>query len=278
MTAARQIEVRNLKFEMGREVPRFWHGGRPAVSTFFDNLSIFFPVGERFFIASVKAHVQFIKDPELAQQARDFYAQEGHHGREHMRYNDMLRRHGYPVDSMEGRVARLLSRVKRFVPKRLQLSATCALEHLTALMAHMILNHPDLMKDAHPEMAALWRWHAAEENEHKAVAFDIFKASGGTYPERVAAMVVATLIFWFKVAEQQARMMHANGTLWSLREWYSVVHFLFVEPGGMGETIPMYFDYYRPGFHPWQHDNQHLLDAWKEELANDPNYEQALSA
>jgi predicted metal-dependent hydrolase len=27
--------------------------------------------------------------------------------------------------------------------------------------------------------------------------------------------------------------------------------------------LRLYFDYYRVSFHPWQHDNSHLIDEWK---------------
>ena len=39
---------------------------------------------------------------------------------------------------------------------------------------------PQLLEGAHPAMVALWKWHAAEENEHKNVAFDVYKAAGGS--------------------------------------------------------------------------------------------------
>lgn len=42
--------------------PKDWHGGRRAVTLFYDNLSTFFPPGERFFMASVKAFRNEVKD------------------------------------------------------------------------------------------------------------------------------------------------------------------------------------------------------------------------
>ena len=61
-----------------------------------------------------------------------------------------------------------------------------------------------------PTMAALWRWHALEENEHKEVAFDVYMAAGGNYPERAFVMALTTLIFWAKVVEQQARVSNPD--------------------------------------------------------------------
>jgi uncharacterized protein len=269
------LEVRNLKFGIGPRVPRFWNGGRRSVTSFFDNLSVFFPVGERFFITSVRAHLRHVKDPVLLREVRAFCGQEGAHGREHVRYNEMLRDAGYPVVEMEKKVERLLALVTRTTRPRWRLAATCALEHFTALLAHFLLTDPRLLADADPTMAALWRWHAAEENEHKAVAFDVYQAAGGHYTERCAIMLAASVIFWAKVGEQQVRMMAADGTALSATEWARLARFLFVEPGGFQNLVPLYLDYFRPGFHPWDLDNRELLDAWKRELGASEVYRDA---
>jgi predicted metal-dependent hydrolase len=269
-----QPQVRNLRFDTHRAspdvatIPRHWHGGRRSVTAFFDSLSVFFPVGERFFVKSVRAYEHRVKDETLRAAVRVFCGQEGIHGREHVRYNEMLAEHGYPVRAMEDRVTRLLDRVMRKSPRRSQLAATCALEHFTALMGEMILSNPKILEGADPTMAALWRWHAAEENEHKAVAFDVFEAAGGTYAERVLTMASATVIFWAKVLEHQARMMRTDGTLWSVSEWVALAKFLFVSPGGMASLVPKYFAYYRVGFHPNDIDSHGALDAWKREYEN----------
>lgn len=265
MAEPMSIEVRNVRFPLGDGVPRYWHGGRRSVTLFFNNLSIFFPAGERFFIASVKRYKDRIKDEPLREEVAAFCAQEGIHGREHIRYNEMIRDQGYPAEELERRVKRILRVVTAVAPKRHQLAATCALEHFTALLAHFLLQDDRLLKGAHPAMAALWRWHAAEENEHKAVAFDVYRLAGGNYLERVVVMVVASLIFWAKIAEQQVRLMKVDGIVWSAREWRSLGRFLFIEPGGMFSLWRAYLEYYRPGFHPWDLDNRDLLERWKAE-------------
>jgi uncharacterized protein len=276
MMTAPEIEVRNLKFDVGDDVPRYWHGGKRAITLFFNNLSIFFPAGERFFIAAVKAHAGHVKDEQLLADTRAFCAQEGIHSREHVHYNEMLRAQGYPVDAMEGRVERLLARATRRTKASGRLAATCALEHFTALLAHFLLSNDRLLDGAHPVMAALWRWHAAEENEHKAVAYDVYRASGGRYLERIFAMMIATVVFWAKVFEHQIRLMSRDRILFSPREWYGLFRFLFVDPGRMTQLVRPYFEYYRPSFHPWQLDNRGLLEAWKTELASSPSYQRGL--
>ena len=68
-------------------------------------------------------------------------------------------------------------------------------------LAQGVLGPDSPFESAHPVMGALWRWHAAEENEHASVAFDVYREVGGNYPVRAVVMLAATLIFWAKVVE-----------------------------------------------------------------------------
>ncbi len=262
---ASTIEPRRPRFDIPADVPHHWHGGKRSVTTFFDNLSLFFPVGERFFMTAVNAHRAHVSDRALLADVRAFCLQEGAHGREHDRYNRMLADHGYPVVAMEGRVSRLLDRVRKYLPKRWQLAATCALEHFTALLGQSLLADERVLAGAHPVMRALWRWHAAEEIEHKSVAYDVYLAAGGHYAERVFVMLMVAPIFWGKVLEHQVRMMKADGTLLSGREWASLLGFLFATPGALSGLVGPFFEYFRPGFHPSDVDARPLLAAWKED-------------
>lgn len=256
------FEVRDLRFDLD-DAPRDWHPAGAAVTRFFDNLSLFFPAGEVFFIKSVKAHRDHVTDPALAEAVRKFYAQEAFHGREHRRYNRWLRDHGYPVAALEAGVERLLGRVERYVPRRWKLAATCALEHFTALMGHLLLSDPAVLADAHPAFAELWRWHSVEESEHKGVAYDVYEAAGGNTPERALIMLATTLIFWGKVVEHQVRLMQVDGTARSPRAWGELVGFLFADPGPLRAMIPLYLAWFAPGFHPWDVDTRPLIERWK---------------
>lgn len=274
MSQSPMPEVRDFSFETGANVPRYWHGGRRALTLFFNNLSVFFPPGERFFVASVKAFRERIHEPQLAAEVKAFCAQEGIHSREHVRYNEMLRAQGYPIEVMEARLTRLLRFVRFSNTARVQLAVTVCLEHFTALMAEFLLGplSRKLLEGAHPTMAALWRWHAAEENEHKAVAFDVYNKVGGYYLERAVVMLGTTLIFWFKVCEQQVRLMRADGIGASWAEWRALFRYLF-QPGGLHTLVRPYLAFFRPSFHPWQHDNRALLEDWKRDVAQSAEYQ-----
>lgn len=256
------IVVRDLSFDLAH-VDKHWHGGRRSISTFFDNLSVFFPAGERFFIASVRAKAKQITDERLLEEVRAFCAQEGIHCREHLAYNEMLKRQGYPVAALEHSVEELLSFARSRLPGSSRLAVTCALEHFTALMGFALLGDARILDGADATMAKLWRWHAAEENEHKSVAFDVYLASNGSYRNRAAMMVIASVIFWTKVLQHQVIMMRQDGTSRSARQWYALLRFLFIEPGGLRPLVRHYFSYYRRDFHPRDIESAALLDAWR---------------
>ena len=262
-TTTHPIEIRNLRFNLETDVPKHWHDGGRGVTLFFDNLSTLFPEGERFFIASIRAHLSEVTDPELRAAVRLFCGQEAMHGREHERMNAMIDAHGYPAAELDARLKVLLGAVQKTFPKRWQLAATCALEHYTALLGDLILSNPEILADAHPEMRRLWNWHAAEESEHKAVAFDVYQAAGGNAPERGFVMVVATVIFWAVLFDQQVRLMHADGIATSPKEWVKLGRFMFGKPARLQRLTAPLLDFFRPSFHPWDHDNSSVLEAWR---------------
>jgi predicted metal-dependent hydrolase len=260
------IEVRNLRFPLDAQVPKNWFGSEQACTTFWDNLSVLFPAGERFFMNAVRAFEAELTDEKLRDEVRSFYQQEALHSREHVRYNDMLRVHGYPVDEMDASVRKLLAEIAEHMSPEFQLAVTCGLEHFTALLAQLVLSEDSPFERAQPVMAALWRWHAAEENEHASVAFDVLSAIGGSYGLRVRAMLAVTLVFWGKVAEQQVRMMRADGTLGSFKEWRALASFLFGRSGWLVKLMRPYLAYYRPSFHPSELDASPLLARWRKEF------------
>lgn len=202
-TAPARIRVRKMDFPFAdADVPRWWLYGNPVLSHMANGLNLLFPPGERFFIRSVKHYLDQIDDPELVTRVKGFFGQEGRHGHEHERANRILERQGFDVRrflDLYEKVA--FGFIEPRFPPILRLSTTVALEHFTASLAKNALTD-GFLDGAHPVMAQLLRWHAAEEIEHKAVAFDVLKAVDPRYSIRVAGLAIATtqLLGWWFVA------------------------------------------------------------------------------
>lgn len=193
----RAITPRDLDVDFS-PVPRHWLAGNAAATHVSNGVSLLFPHGERFFVRSVKHFLDRIDDPELREQIRGFFGQEGRHAREHDRFNAILRRQGYEIDRFLGTYEKLTLWLEARIPPQLRLAITAACEHFTAIMAESAFRGSMLDASA-PEMRALLAWHAAEEIEHKAVAFDVLQKVNPSFRLRIAGLVWSTtmLSFWW---------------------------------------------------------------------------------
>lgn len=256
---------RNLKFLLPHDKATNWNPGGLHITQFYNALSIFFPAGERFFIQSVRNYRDEITDPRLKEQISAFIGQEGFHTREHEDYNRALVEAGLPVEALDQVVVDVLETVKK-LPRSLQLAATVALEHLTAVLGDTLLRDPELLAGCDPHFAAIWRWHAIEETEHKAVCYDayeqLFGRGAAAYAQRSLAFVLANVIFWSLYVPFLLTLVRKSGGLADLRGWAGLGNFLLGKPGILRRVVPEWMDFFRPGFHPWMHDNrQHLAEA-----------------
>ena len=262
-----EIQTRNLEFPIGDDVPDLWHGGDPYVTHFFNGLSLMFPDGEKFFMDAVRHFKDEVSDPSLQADVRAFCGQEGIHAREHRSYNEWLAERGYPAEQLE-RFVQLRVKMARSMPWKFQLAITCALEHFTAILADALLSDRRLSADMHPAMASLWRWHAIEETEHKAVAYDVYRAVApgfGGYLRRIWAMAMVTLLFTLQIVIHQVRLEYHEGVLFTLRGRRNAFRYFWTEPGFLRQALRSWRHYFRRDFHPWDHDNANLVAEWKAE-------------
>ena len=263
-----KIPVRNLRFHQdvrqhAAAPKRWWLADDPVATAFFNALSCTFPAGEKFFIESVRRFRDQVDAP-LREQIAAFIAQESLHTREHVAFNKLATDAGYDVERLETRAKKALDFARKRSPYR-QLAGTCALEHFTAILAHRLLQADSRDLDGAPEdTVRLWTWHAMEEIEHKAVAFDTFMAVTGhmwrprRYLLRIFAMVMATTIL-FAVVRANMRDLYREDGHDGREIWKRTRRYLFGRDGFLRSVIPDYLRYFRPGFHPWDEDDRALL-------------------
>jgi predicted metal-dependent hydrolase len=260
------ILPRKLRFDFA-EVPRHWFAGSRLATHLANGVNMLFPDGERFFVRSVNHfldHPAVQADPELVAQVKGFFGQEGKHARAHEDYNDMLRAHGYPVDRFLGRVnAIAYGRLEARMPAELRLAATAAAEHFTAIMAENAFRR-QILALAHPTMQELLLWHAAEEIEHKAVAFDVLQKVNPSYPLRIAGLAVSTVMLgtWWILGTAML-LRHDRVTLAELREELRGLRAARGDGDGIGRRVFArgIREYLARDFHPSQNDNYGLALA-----------------
>jgi len=260
-----KITPRSPGFEY-EGLPRYWFADNPVRTHIANGANLLFPSGERFFVRSVRHYLPQLDDPALCEQVQGFCAQEARHGAAHQRQFDVLREQGYAPERFLRAYEWVAWRViePAFSPA-MRLSVTVALEHYTAIMAEGALAY-EALDGAHPKMAALLKWHACEEIEHKAVAFDVLAKVAPSYATRMAGMVLATVglaTFWAAATVTLLAQDRAAGRTFTRRQLReakqrdrSIVKDVFA--AGMKR-------YARRDFHPMQHDDVHLA---KEYLAS----------
>jgi len=258
-----EIVPRRFQFRDLDSIPKYWFGGNKIVTHLENTFSIMIPPGELFFIRSVRNYADRIDDPELAPLVQAFIQQEGHHTRAHNAFNAHLADHGIDVKREEAFAARVMERASRWLPKKIQLGITVFFEHLTATGAHVLFAEPELAGRMHPEALRFWRWHAAEELEHKAVAFDLLRAAGGGYWTRMISVAVGLLWFGPAFAIMARRMIKADPEPTTEAMRADAREIDRISRRAQTELLKAYF---RRDFHPWQHRDE----AWVAEFYASP--------
>ncbi len=174
-----------------RDLPRhFAEDGDLISGHVIAALSSVFPDGEDYFVRSVRHFRDQITDPALKRQVGRLHRPGGR------------ARQGAPCLQRPPRRARATRRSstrrspgsalrlrERIAPAKANLAATAALEHFTATLAELVLRNEEIRTLMGADAVRdLFVWHALEESEHKAVAFDVYRAVGGSERLRVWTM------------------------------------------------------------------------------------------
>ena len=265
--AGASFPVRRMDFDFDT-VPEYWMNKSAGLTHFMTALSALFPAGEKFFIDSVRAvrqHPSIKDNQELQREISAFIGQEAMHTQEHVGFNASAQKFGHDVDRLDritDRVIQSTRKVFTFLGKpvgitqeMVDLTATTALEHFTATIASQLLVNPyiqELMTDE--TMKTMWLWHAIEENEHKAVAYDVFEGVFGrglkAYALRTGSLVTAMATLFVVQSYFVLRLLQDDKqlNLTSLKDIY--IYAYSPSKGvitGMTKEMLVYF---RPKFHP----------------------------
>lgn len=269
LAAPRAVPTRRVSFEESlRDLPKHYAAdGDLILSHLFAALSAVFPDGEDYFVRSVRYFRDQITDPELQRQVAGFIGQESVHGREHRAFNRRLGQLGYPTPYVE-RLTKwgLRNRERIFTPKA-NLAATAALEHFTATLAELVLTDEEARSaPGHPAVRDLFLWHALEENEHKAVAFDVYRAVGGSERTRVVTMKALRAGFVVFMTLQLSVSLAGDRATYERGRLRSSFRRLRTSPVLRREVWEQLCDYDRPDFHPDDRDTTELVEFWREAL------------
>lgn len=247
------LVVRKLLIDLQEPLPARWCGGDAFKSAWFNALSMSFPLGEQYFMDSVRAGLKTLA-PEvqarMAPEIQAFIGQEATHRRIHSLFNAHLARQGL-VNTLEPRAQRRMQ-ANAFRDVKIHVAATAATEHITALFAEWMFRHPEALQGSQDRLQTLWMWHSAEEAEHRSTAFDLYQAMGGSHAWRVRLLSVITTLFFTDVLRQTMRNLWHDGSLFHWSTWRSAASFLFAKDGMLRGNVRAWRAYRAPDFHPTQ--------------------------
>ena len=260
-----QLVVRKLLIELNTPFEARWNGGDAFRSAFFNALSMSFPVGEQYFMDSVRSGLKTLPESErekFAKEVQGFVGQEATHRRIHALFNGHLEQLGFKNNIERRALKRLKANAHRDV--RIHVAATAATEHFTAIFADWMLHHPEALAGAEPRLKTMWLWHSAEESEHRNTAFDIYQAISGNHVWRLRIFRYITVVFLTDVISQTVQNLWHDGSLFKWSTWQSGFKLLMAKDGLFRGNYGLWRDYMAPGFHPSQHDAT-LSKQWLQE-------------
>mgnify|MGYP006185880273 FL=1 len=213
-----QIKARKVHFDFS-ESSVCWMKNDPLCSHVANGINMLLPAGEFWFCRVFNKTIPLITDEKLKEDVIGFIRQEATHARAHENVQDFLRENGYDVQDQLNRAHFLFNILLGDKPLGLpilrnkaleeywllfRVGIIAAIEHFTGTIGQWTLESKS-WDSADPAMADLFRWHLAEEVEHRCVAYDLFehliKNKFGFYLSRQAIMMVIFPLFIYLLAD-----------------------------------------------------------------------------
>jgi len=260
------IVPRRPKWDFADLKERFFFGGNGLKSAFVVALSGSFPPGEKEFIQSVRLFVDQVRDPKLIADVKDFTAQEGQHSLQHKLMNEAFDRLGYSATRVSEQFEEIEQEWAEERSDADRLAATVVMEHITAVMAHFALTRPEEFDPLPDSVRELLLWHAIEEIEHKSVAFDVYEECVGDRNRLRRQLLLHMVLFPLGIRDFQRMLLHELGHKPTWKERAEMARYLLGPKGLVVSVLPRYLALLKPGFHPWDLDDSHLVAEWKDRL------------
>lgn len=255
-----EILARDLKFGIDDSVPSRWSPEQPEFSHVASAFMAALPYLEPYFIQTLREAIPLLTDKRIADDARAFIQQEARHAQQHRDWNEVLARRFPGLGTLERAIKTRLAKSRKQHSLPFRLAYTSGYEALTYQIACFILEERHtLLQGADPRVLAMLAWHAAEEVEHKSVAFDVFQAVHGGYLLRLVGLGAAFVSSLRDIRAIMYFLMRADGLL---RDEESRGRLRALRVRLVTKLVPEFRHYLRPSYHPSQHEDPAIVSAW----------------
>ncbi len=263
--------VRKPNFEFPETILKHWLDDCAFKTHLCNSFTLLFPTGEKFFVRSIARFTPQIGDEKLKKDAKLFMQQETQHAIEHEKYIQNLRDQGYDIDQTLRLVEDVITRfVEKSTSAEFKLSLTAGFEHLTSLLAEIGLSEK-FFENSDPVMKKLFEWHAVEEIEHRAVAFDVLKSANPSYANRIAGLMGGYLILSGLVGLVTTHLLWQDGLLLKRKTIKDALDVFILKNALLPKAIGIFSRYLHPNFHPLDENLNDLIystqSSWAEGVA-----------
>ena len=262
-----EIKPRLVTFNITEKSPQYWFDNDPFKTHFFNAFFTTFPAGESFFVRSVAKYRHLIKDEKLQQEINDFSSQEGNHSHAHDLHADVLIKNGYKSIKRDNKILDAALHGLNKVMPRFSLAVTIAIEHFTAILSHQVYATPELfIEPVHEDYQPMFRWHAAEEIEHKGVAFDAYQVVDGSVIQRNIAMAITTVAIIMLIFIRIFPLLRKDGLAFDGATWKGGFSFMFGKQGLFTLVLDHYKEFYKSDFHPWDVQDYDMITDFRRDF------------
>lgn len=249
------IIPRKMNFKFPKSIHRYWLGNSPFKTHLLNSFTLLFPAGEKFFIRSINKFKKDIEDPKLRAEVQAFIQQETQHYLEHEKFFENLRDQGYDIDGLVSWLDSFIQHVPdKLNSPKMNLALTAGLEHITALLSEIGLKD-DFLEDAYKEMKDLFEWHAAEEIEHRSVAYDVLQTIDDSYTLRAMGLIYAYALMTFFSGSFTIALLYQDRKLLAPSVWREFTSVFFTDNALFFKAIFVFMRYLHPDFHPSENDD-----------------------
>lgn len=268
MQANFQIIVREPSFAHERGPLGLWNPRLPELSHTLNGFQLALPYLEPYFIDAIRGARPHIKDAQLLADMEGFCAQEAQHSRQHRLYCRLLRKRYPRLAELETGIQQSLVQSRRNDSLEWRLAYTAGYECITAQLGRWLFkNSHAWFHDADPAFAQMMTWHAAEEIEHRHVAFDVLRAVNPSPKLRAKALGAAMLKTYADLLPAVNYMLQVDGYA---GRWDSRLRRLKVRLSYATELLPAMLRYLVPSYHPTQEREPEGFALWlRDHAANE---------
>ena len=194
------IPVRKMEFEIptAEDFNPKWAADNIGASYATTGVSLYVAYLEPFLVKSLRRVLDRVTDPELKENVDRFCRQEAQHYMQHERFNEAILGLGYP--GLRERFDELKDDFEMFLNEKSDRWCVGFVEGFEAYTTQSALGAFKARVFDHPRtdkrFAELFKWHLAEEIEHRDVAFDIYEHLYGDYLFRVKMCYIAQSHIW----------------------------------------------------------------------------------